>query len=170
MRSSGKPGLVLTGTQASSGNSGTVLANARVLCKSTKCSSETGVQPIHPKQPLGVLPIPRGSATPSKSTPKGSAGLLKTAASNDDSSSSRCSPRRWWWMGSWWTSRGFTPSSRPQVPPTTKVPDRQSKVERNLVLSNQYFALSDVEMESSSVLQSQNNGVYFIIQRFLRGF
>ena len=39
-------------------------------------------------------------------------------------------------------------SSRPQVPPKPKVPDRQSKAERNVVLSNQYSALSD-EMKSS---------------------
>ena len=39
--------------------------------------------------------------------------------------------------------RHSTPSSRSQVPPKPKVPDRQ-----NLVLSNQYSALSDGEMES----------------------
>ncbi|MCB4784585.1 MAG: hypothetical protein LGB69_08390, partial [Sulfurovum sp.] len=50
--------------------------------------------------------------------------------------------------------RRSSPSSRPQVPPKPKVPDRQSKAERDLVLSNQYSALSDDEMESSSVLQS----------------
>ena len=48
--------------------------------------------------------------------------------------------------------RRSTPSSRPQMPPKPKVPDRQSKAERNLVLSNQYSALSDDEMESSSIL------------------
>ena len=48
--------------------------------------------------------------------------------------------------------RHSTPSSRPKVPPKRKVPDRQSKAERNLVLSNQYSALSDDEMESSSIL------------------
>ena len=48
--------------------------------------------------------------------------------------------------------RCSAPSSRPQVPPKPKVPDRQSKVDRNLVLSNQYSALSDDEMESSSIL------------------
>jgi len=48
--------------------------------------------------------------------------------------------------------RCSTPSSRPQVPHKLKVPDRQSKAERNLVLSNQYSALSNDEMESSSVL------------------
>ena len=48
--------------------------------------------------------------------------------------------------------RRSTPSSRPQVTPKPKVPDRQSKAERNLVLSNQYSALSDDEMESSSIL------------------
>ena len=42
--------------------------------------------------------------------------------------------------------------SRPQLPPKPKDPDRLSKAERNLVLSNQYSALSDDEMESSSIL------------------
>ena len=45
--------------------------------------------------------------------------------------------------------RCSTPSRRPQVPPKAKVPDRQSKAERKLVLSNQYSALSDDKMESS---------------------
>ena len=45
--------------------------------------------------------------------------------------------------------RRSAPSSRPQVPPKPKVPDRQSKAERNLVLSNWYFALSDDEMKLS---------------------
>ena len=48
--------------------------------------------------------------------------------------------------------RRSAPSSRPQVPPKPKVPDRQSEAERNLVLSNQYFTLSDDKMESSSIL------------------
>ena len=58
VRSSGGPGSVSTCTQASSGKSRTVSADARVPCESAKCSSETGVQPIPPKRPLGVLPIP----------------------------------------------------------------------------------------------------------------
>ena len=41
MRSSGGPGSVSAGTQASSGKSGTVSADARVPCESAKCSSET---------------------------------------------------------------------------------------------------------------------------------
>ena len=48
--------------------------------------------------------------------------------------------------------RHSAPPSRPQVPPKPNVPDRQSKAERNLVLSKQYSALSDDEMESSSIL------------------
>ena len=131
--------------------------------KSTKCSSETGIQPIPPKRPLGVPPIPtkwhlKGSAAPSKSAPKGSAGPLKTAASKDDSSSSRCSPTKVRVDGVLVDIKGFShprrsaPSSRPQVPPKPKVPDRQSEAERNLVLSNQYFTLSDDKMESSSIL------------------
>ena len=100
----------------------------------------------------------KGSAAPSKSAPKGSAGPLKTAASKDDSSSSRCSPTKVRVDGVLVDVEGFlhprrsTPSSRPQVPPKPNVPDRQSKAERNLVLSNQYSALSDDEMESSSIL------------------
>jgi len=96
----------------------------------------------------------KGSAAPSKSAPKGSAGPLKTAASKDDSSSSRRSPTKVRMDGVLVDVEGFShprrsaPSSRPQVPPKAKVPDGQS----NLVLSNQYSALSDEELESSSVL------------------
>ena len=92
VRSSGGPGSVSTGTQASSGKSGTVSADARVPCESAK--------PIPPKGPLGVSPNPhkmasKGSAAPSNSAPKGlAAGPLKTAASKDDSSPSRRSPTK----------------------------------------------------------------------------
>ena len=41
MRSSGGTGSVPTSTQAFSGKSGTVSADARVPCESAKCSSET---------------------------------------------------------------------------------------------------------------------------------
>ena len=58
VRSSGGPGSVSTGTQASSGKSRTVSVDARVPCESAKSSSETGVQPIPPKRPLGVPPTP----------------------------------------------------------------------------------------------------------------
>ena len=58
VRSSGGPGSVSTGTQASSGKSRTVSADARVPCESAKYSSETRVQPNPPKRPLGVPPIP----------------------------------------------------------------------------------------------------------------
>ena len=58
VRSSAGPGSVPTGTQASSGKSGTVSADARVPCESAKGSSETGVQLIPPKRLLGVPPIP----------------------------------------------------------------------------------------------------------------
>ena len=100
----------------------------------------------------------KGSVAPSKSTPKGSAGPLKNVASKDESSSSRCSPTKVRVDGVLVDVKGFShprrpaPSNRPQVPPKSKVPDRQSKAERNLVLSNQYSALSDDEMESSSIL------------------
>ena len=99
----------------------------------------------------------QGSAASSKSAPKGSAGPLKTAASKDGSSSSRCSPTKVRVDGVLVDVEGFsnprrsTLSSRPQVP-KPKVPDRQGKEDRNLVLSNQYSALSADEMEKSSIL------------------
>ena len=59
VRSSGGPGSESSGTQASSGKSRTVLADARVPCESAKCSSETDRGSADPpKRPLGVLPIP----------------------------------------------------------------------------------------------------------------
>ena len=57
--------------------------------------------------------------------------------------------QRWGWMGSWWTLRVFlhprrsAPSSRTQVPPKPVASDRPKKAEQNLVLSNQFSALSD---------------------------
>ena len=89
---------------------------------------------------------------------EGSAGPLKTVASKDDWSSSRRSPTKVRVEGVLVDVEGFShprrsaPSSRPQVPPIPKVPDRQSKAGRNLVLSSQYSALSDDEMELSSIL------------------
>ena len=166
VRSSGRPGSVSTGTQASSGKSGTVSADARVPCESAKYSSETDRGSADPPKtasrgsanPLKMAS--KGSAAPSKSAPNGLAGLLKTAASKDDSSSSRRSPTKVKADGVLVDVQGFShprrsaPSSRPPVPPKPKVPDRQSKAERKLVLSSQYYALSDDEMESSSVLYS----------------
>jgi len=61
VRSSGGPGSVSTGTQASSGKSGTVSADARVPCESAKCSSETD----------------RGSADPPKTASRCSANPHK---------------------------------------------------------------------------------------------
>ena len=165
VRSSGGPGSVSTDTQASSGN------RERYRPTPGFCASPLSVL----RRQIGVQPIPphktasRGSANPhkmssndsaapSKSAAKGSAGPLKTAASKDDSSSSRRSPTKVRVEGVLVDVEGFshprrsTPSSRPQVPPKPKVPVRQSKVERNLVLSNHYSALSDEEMESSSFL------------------
>ena len=164
VRSSGGPGSVSTGTQASSGKSGTVSADARVPCESAKYSSDTDRGSADPPKtasrgsanPLKMAS--KGSAAPSKSAPNGSAGPLKTVASKDDSSSSRRSPTKA--DGVLVDVEGFShprrsaPSSRPPVPPKPKVPDRQSKAERKLVLSSQYYALSDDEMESSSVLYS----------------
>ena len=89
MRSSGGPGSVSTGTQASSGKSRTVSADARVPCESAKCSSETERGSADPPKTAT-----RGSANPHKMAPKGSAGPLKTAALKYDSLSSRCSPTK----------------------------------------------------------------------------
>ena len=47
--------------------------------------------------------------------------------------------------------RRSTPSSRPQVPPKPVASDRLKKAEQNLVLSNQFSALSSDEMDSSSI-------------------
>ena len=164
VRSSGGPGSVSTGIQASSGKSTKVSAAAWVPCESAKCFSETdkgSADPLKTASRGSVNPhkmASKGSAAPAKSAPKGSAGSLKTAASKDDSSSSRRSPTKVRVDGVPVDVEGFshsrcsTPSSRPQVPHKPKVPDMQSKAERNLVLSNQYSALSDDEMESSSVL------------------
>ena len=165
VRSSGGPGSVSTGTQASSGKSRTVSADARVPYESAKCSSEMDRSWADPPPPPTPHPkkktasrcsanphkmTSKGSAAPSKSAPKGSAGPLKTAASKYDSSSSRCSPTKVRVDRVLVDVEGFshprrsTPSSRPQVPPKPKVPD--------LVLSNQYSALSDDEVESSWIL------------------
>ena len=48
--------------------------------------------------------------------------------------------------------RCSTLSSRPQVPPRPVVSDRLKKAEQNLVLSSQFSALPDDEMDSSSIL------------------
>ena len=59
VRSSGGPGSVSTGTQASSGKPRTVSADAQVPCESAKCSSERDRGSADPpKRPLGVPPIP----------------------------------------------------------------------------------------------------------------
>ena len=163
VRSSGGPGSVSTRTQASSGNSRTVSANARVPCESTKCSSETDRGSANPPKTASrgsANPhkmAPKGSAAPSKSTHKGSAGPLKTVTSKDDSSSLRCSPSKVRVDGVLVDIKGFshprcsTPSSRPQVPPKPVASDRLKKAEQNLVLLNHFSALSNDEMDLSSI-------------------
>ena len=100
---------------------------------------------------------PKGSAASSKSAHKGSAGPLKTATSKDDSSSLRL-PSKVKVDGVPVDVQGFshprcsTPSSRPQVPPKPVSSDRLKKAEQNLVLSNHFSALSDDEMDLSSIL------------------
>ena len=155
MCSSGGPGSVSTGTQASSGKSRTVSADAWVPCESSKCSSEMDRGSADPPKMAsrGSANPPKmaskGSAAPSKSVPKGSAGPLKTATSKDDLSSSRCSPTKVRVDGvlvdvnRFLCPRRSTPSSRPQVPPKPVASDRLKKAEQNLVLSNQVSALSD---------------------------
>ena len=161
--SSGGPGSVSTGTLASSGKSSTVSADAQVPCESAKCSSETNRGSADPPKTASwgsANPnkmASKGSAAPSKSAPKRSAGPLKTATSKDDSSSSRCSPTKVRVDKVSVDVEGFshprrsTPSSRPQVPPKPVASDRLKKAEQNLVLSNQFSALSDDEMDSSPI-------------------
>ena len=166
VRSSGGPGSVSTGTQASSGKSRTVSADARVPCESAKCSSETDRGSADPHKTAS-----RGSANPHKMAskgsadlmvlrpcaPNGSAGPLKTATSKDYSSSSRCSPTKVRVDRVLVDVEGFshprrsTPSRRPQVPPKPVTSDRLKKAEQNLVLSRQFSALSDDEMDSSPI-------------------
>ena len=163
VRSSGGPGSVSTGTQASSVMSRTVSADARVPCECAKCSSERDRCSADPPKTASrgsASPhkmASKGSATPSKTAPKGSARPLKTAPSNDDSLSSRCSPTKVRVEGvlvdveEFSHPRRSAPSSRPQVPPKPVASDRLKKAEQNLVLSNQFSALSDDEMGSSSI-------------------
>ena len=173
--SSGGPGLVSTGTQASSRKSRTVSADAWVLCESAKCSSEMDRGSADPPKMASrgsANPhkmASKGSAAPSISAPRSSAGPLKTAALEDNSLSSRRSPTKMRVDGVlvdvavFSHPRCSTPSSRPQVPPKPKVPDRQNKAERNLVLSNQYSALSDDEMNRHQFFKDEIM-IYFVIQ------
>ena len=131
VRSSGGPGSVSTGTQASSGKSRTVSADARVPSESAKCSSETERCSANPPKTASrdsANPhkmASKGSAAPSKSEPKGSACPLKTVTSENDSHSSRRSPTKVRVDGVLVGVEGFshprrsTPSSRHQVPPST---------------------------------------------------
>ena len=59
--------------------------------------------------------------------------------------------------------RHSTPSGRPQIPPKPVASDRLKKAEQNLALSNQFSALSDDEMELSSIFKDIIM-VYCIIQ------
>ena len=164
VRSSDRPGSVSTRTRAFSGKLRMVSADTQFPFESAKCSLEVDRGSSDPPKTAsrGSANPPKmaskGSAAPSKSTHKGLAGPLKTVTSKDDSSSSRCSPTKVRVDGVLVDVEGFshprysTPSSRPLVPPKPKVADRQSKAERKLILSYQYSALSDDEMETSSIL------------------
>ena len=100
---------------------------------------------------------PKGSAGPLKTAPKGSAGPLKTASSKDESSSSRSSPTAVMVGRVLVDVEGFVhprrsaPSGGIQAQPKPVDSDRLKKEERKLVFSNQYSALSDDEMNSSSI-------------------
>ena len=168
VRYTGGPGLVSTGTQASSGKSRTVSADARVPCESAKYSSETDRGSADPSKTAsrGSANPPKmaskGCAAPSKSAPKGSAGPLKTATSKDDSSSSRCSPTKVRVDRVLVDVEGFShprrsaSSSRPQVPPKPIASDRLKKADQN-----QFSALSDDEMDSSSISPDRSNGALY---------
>ena len=114
--STGGPGSVSTGIQASSGKSRTVLANTRVPCGPAKCSSEMDRGSADPpKWPLGVPPIPtKWHLRVLQLPPK--------VASKDDSSL-RCSPTKVRVDGVLVDVKFFlhprrsATSSRPQVPP-----------------------------------------------------
>ena len=117
----------------------------------------------------------KGSADPSKSAPKGSAGPLKIATSKDDSSSSRCLPPKVRVDRVLVDVEGFshprrsTPSTRPQVPPKPVASDRLKKAEQILVLQNQFSALPDDEWTRypSRLTEAMEHS---IIQWNVRGF
>ena len=97
VRFSGGPGSVSADTQASSGRSRRVSADARVPCDPAK-SWETvkgSADPSKKASKGSAVPCktgPKASVGPLKTASKGSAGPLKTASSKEDSSSSRSSP------------------------------------------------------------------------------
>ena len=168
--SSGGPGSVSTGTQASSGKSRMVLADARVPCESAKCSLETDRGSADPPKMAS-----KGSAAPSKSAPKGSAGPLKTATLKDDSSSLRCSPTKVRVDRVLVDFEGFshprrsTPSSRPQVPSKPVASDRLKKAEQNLVLFTQFLSclMTRWTRHPSRLTEAMEHS---IIQWNMRGF
>ena len=159
MRSSGGPGSVSAGTQASPGRSRPTLAEARIPCDPAKISETVkgSADPSKTTSNGSAVPSktgPKGSAGPLKTAPKGSASPLKNAPSKDDSSSSRGSPtavRVLVDVEEFVHPRRSAPSGRTQAPPKPVDSDRLKKAEWNLVLSNQYSALSDDEMDSSSI-------------------
>ena len=161
VRTSGGPGSVSAGTLASSGKSRPASADARVPCESAKCSEfdKCSADPSKTAS-MGSADPPKtaskGSAGPSNTAPKGKPS--RTAPSKDDSSSSSGSPTGVMVEGvlvddEWFVQpRRSAPSGRSHAPPKQITSDRQKKAEQNPVLSNQYTALSDDEMDSSSIL------------------
>ena len=173
LRASHRPGSVSAGTQASPGKSGLVSADTRVPYESTmspedlsakgsadpsKTASKGSADPSKTASKGSADPsktASKGSADPFKTASTGSAGPPKTAALTDDTTSTRCTPSKVRVEGVRRVVDGAS-SGRPQVPPKQKdkVTDRHNKAKKNLVLSNQYSALSDDEMESSSVVSN----------------
>ena len=183
VHSSGGARSVLAGTQASSGRLRPALADAKVSCDPSK-SSETVKGSADPSKmaskgsanpskmaSMGLaVPSktgPKGSVGPLKITCKGSAGPLKNASSKDDSSSSRSSPaavrvgRVLVDVEGFVHPRHSAPSSGTQAPPKLVDWDRLKNAEQILVLSNQYSALSDDEMDSSLIPRDWSDGALY---------
>ena len=172
MRSSGGPGSVSAGTQASSGRSRPASADARVPCDPAK-SSETvkgSADPSKKASKGSAVPCktgPKASAGPLKTASKDSAGPLKTASSKEDSSSSRSSPtavrvRVLVDVERFVHLRRSAPSGGTQAPPKPADLDRLKKAERNLVLSNPRRTRHRSHLTEAMVR--------FIVQWNLRGF
>ena len=139
VRTSGGPGSVSAGTQASSRRSRPASADARVPCDPAKCSETVkgSADPSKTASKGSAVPSktgPKGSAGPLKTASKGSAGPLKTASSKDDSSTSRSSPtavrvgRVLGDVEGFVQPRRSAPSGGTQAPPKSADSDRRSGI------------------------------------------